>query len=232
MPHRANESFRSPSLTARMIGQHGPDRASWAPNGLRRQCADTTNGDKEPAADRPAQCYHLSAVAAARTRRRPRTLIWTNRDDDGPTGDGLCRTAGLAFRPFCSATDGALLFNKSAPTRIRFCPLDRTLDIVAIPREATLRSAMIAATCAGIAGDIKTPPPADAAASDTNSNRRIIVLKHLSFDRRHPDTSSICGGPGTIHCHDMIDLRVSGHIPALREEPGRISTPLPALGPP
>lgn len=105
----------------------------------------------------------------------------------GPAGDGLCRTAGLAFCPSRSATDGAFLFNNLAATRIRSWSLDRTLDIVAIPREATPRSATPAATCVGIAGDIETPPPTDAAASVTISNIRFIVLRHLSFGRRGPD---------------------------------------------
>ena len=105
----------------------------------------------------------------------------------GPTGDGLCRTAGLAFCPSCSAIEGALLFNNSAATRIRSGSLVRTLDIVAVPREAMPRSATLAATCVDIAGDIETPPPIDAAASATNSLGRFIVLRHLSFGRRHPD---------------------------------------------
>ncbi len=107
----------------------------------------------------------------------------------GPTGDGLCGTAGLAFCPFCSATDGALLFNSLAATWTQFWSLDRTLDIVAIPREATPRSATLAATCVGIAGDIETPPPTEAAASVTNSiDSKFIILRRLSFGRRHPDT--------------------------------------------
>jgi len=105
----------------------------------------------------------------------------------GPAGDGLCRTAGLAFCPSRSATDGALLFNNSATTRIRSGFLVGTLDVVAIPRKATPRSATLAATCVGIAGDTEAPPPTDAAASVTISNIRFIVLRHLSFGRRDPD---------------------------------------------